>query len=53
MIPQAMLQPSTAIKSCRVPSRPSSWMTMPAPSVKVSVVMSPHSTSVRLVAGST
>src|SRR5678815_3084344 len=52
MMPQATLHPSTATSSCRAPSRPSFSTTMPAPRVKVSVMMRPNRTSARLVAGS-
>src|SRR6187200_2897588 len=52
MMPHAMLQPIVAIRSSRAPSRPSSWMISPAPSVNVSVMIRPNRTSPRLVAGS-
>src|SRR4030095_15954028 len=52
MIPHAMLQPISAISSSRAPPRPSSSMMIPAPSVKVSVMMSPNMISPRLSAGS-
>ena len=50
--PHAMLQPMSAISNCRAPSLPSSSMIIPAPSVKVSVMMRPKRISARLVAGS-